>query len=55
MDNILTSIQDCLKRAGIIKDDRWQCMSEPPRLFQPIIDRDNPRVEVLIVDDGDSD
>lgn len=48
LDNLETSIMDCLKSAGIIKDDRWQCMSAPTTKIQPKIDRDNPRVEVVI-------
>jgi Holliday junction resolvase RusA-like endonuclease len=47
-DNILTSVQDCLKAAGVIKDDRWTMMSSPPRLNQPVVDKVNPRVEVVI-------
>jgi Holliday junction resolvase RusA-like endonuclease len=47
-DNILTSVQDCLKAAGIVKDDRWTMMSSPPKLNQPVIDKVNPRVEVVI-------
>jgi len=47
-DNLLTSILDCLKTAGVIKDDRWQCMTTPPKVNQPTIDRLNPRVEVTI-------
>lgn len=47
-DNVLTSIQDCLKAAGVIADDRWQFMLRPPQIHQPQIDRENPRVELLI-------
>jgi Holliday junction resolvase RusA-like endonuclease len=47
-DNILTSILDCLKAAGIIADDRWQYMSRPPVMHQPEIDPENPRVEIVI-------
>jgi Holliday junction resolvase RusA-like endonuclease len=50
-DNILTSIQDCLKAARIIADDRWQYMSKPPTLHQPVIDPENPRVEIVITHD----
>jgi Holliday junction resolvase RusA-like endonuclease len=48
VDNILTSVQDCLKAAEIIKDDRWTMMVHPPRLNQPIVDKMNPRVEVTV-------
>lgn len=47
-DNILTSIQDCLKAAGVIADDRWQYMTLPPVMNQPVIDPENPRVEITI-------
>ena len=47
-DNVLTSIQDCLKASGIIKDDKWQFMTVPPKVNQPIIDRLNPRIEVTV-------
>lgn len=47
-DNLETSILDCLKAAGIIKDDRWQNHKKPPTVHQPVIDSLNPRVEVVI-------
>lgn len=48
LDNLECSIMDCLKSSGIIKDDKWQCMSSPTTKLQPTIDRLNPRVEVTI-------
>jgi Holliday junction resolvase RusA-like endonuclease len=47
-DNILTSILDCLVAAKTIKDDRWQYMTRPPLVHQPVIDSINPRVEITI-------
>jgi len=47
-DNTLTSIKDCLKTAGITKDDNWQGQSIPPTFKFVGIDRLNPRVEVQI-------
>ena len=47
-DNLETSILDCLKAAGLIKDDRWQYHRKPPTVRQPVIDSLNPRVEVVI-------
>ena len=47
-DNLLTSVLDCLKAAGVIKDDRWQFHKSPPVVHQPIIDPENPRVEIVI-------
>jgi len=47
-DNLTTSILDCLTAAEVIKDDRWQYQTAPPLVHQPIIDRDNPRVELKI-------
>lgn len=47
-DNLETSILDCLKAAGIIKDDRWQYHISPPIVHQPKIDPINPRVEIKI-------
>lgn len=47
-DNLLTSILDCLKVAEIIKDDRWQYHANPPIVHQPIIDPENPRVELKL-------
>jgi Holliday junction resolvase RusA-like endonuclease len=48
LDNILTSILDCLKTATVIADDRWQFMAAPPILNQPQIDAHYPRVEIRI-------
>ena len=47
-DNLETSILDCLKKADVIKDDRWQCQDPPPLVRQPIIDKHNPRVELKL-------
>lgn len=47
-DNLETSILDCLKKADVIKDDRWQCQDPPPLVRQPIIDKENPRVELKL-------
>jgi Holliday junction resolvase RusA-like endonuclease len=47
-DNLLTSILDCLKDSGVIKDDRWQYHRSPPVVHQPVIDSENPRVEIVI-------
>ncbi len=47
-DNLETSVLDCLKLAKVIKDDRWQYHRSPPIVHQPVIDPENPRVEILI-------
>ena len=47
-DNLETSLLDCLKAAGIIKDDRWQYHISPPIVHQPEIDPVNPRVEIKV-------
>lgn len=39
---------DILKAADVIKDDRWQFHIRPPLVHQPIVDKENPRVEVKI-------
>jgi Holliday junction resolvase RusA-like endonuclease len=51
-DNLETSVLDCLNAAEIIKDDRWQYHKKPPVTHQPIIDPENPRVEVTITWDN---
>jgi Holliday junction resolvase RusA-like endonuclease len=47
-DNLETSILDCLKAGGVIKDDRWQYHTGPPIVNQPQVDPVNPRVEIAI-------
>jgi len=47
-DNLETSVLDILKAADVIKDDRWQFHIRPPLVHQPIVDKENPRVEVKI-------
>lgn len=49
-DNTLTSVMDCLKAAGLIKDDRHQYQIAPPKIESVSIDRENPRVEVVLHD-----
>lgn len=47
-DNLETSVLDCLKAARVIEDDRWQFHKSPPVVHQPVIDSENPRVEIVI-------
>jgi Holliday junction resolvase RusA-like endonuclease len=47
-DNLLTSVLDCLKDSEVIKDDRWQYHRSPPVVHQPVVDKLNPRVEIVI-------
>lgn len=49
MDNMLTSIQDVLVKAGIIEDDSWQFV-RPITIDCAGIDKDNPRAEIWIDD-----
>jgi len=49
LDNMLTSIQDVLVKAGILKDDNWQNLS-PITLDCGGIDKENPRAEIWIDD-----
>lgn len=48
VDGFESSILDCLTKAGVIADDRWQMATRPAHRHQPVIDRENPRIEVLV-------
>lgn len=47
MDNMLSSVQDALVKAGIIKKDCWQLL-RPITIDVPAIDKDNPRAVVWL-------
>lgn len=45
MDNMLSTVQDILVKAGILEDDRWQLI---PRItITAEMDKNDPRVEIL--------
>lgn len=53
LDNKLSSILDLLKDISVIKDDCWQVVPEITVIGN--IDRENPRVEISIIESGDYD
>ena len=46
LDNMLTTIQDALVRAGILQDDSWQFIRIG--LIDAEIDKENPRAEITL-------
>jgi Holliday junction resolvase RusA-like endonuclease len=46
LDNMLTSIQDALMRAGILEDDSWQHLRIST--IDAKIDKENPRAEIML-------
>lgn len=46
LDNMLTSIQDALTRAGILGDDSWQYLRICS--IDAKIDKENPRAEIML-------
>lgn len=46
LDNMLTTIQDSLVRAGILQDDSWQFIRIG--LIDAEIDKENPRAEITL-------
>jgi Holliday junction resolvase RusA-like endonuclease len=49
LDNMIASVNDCLVKAGLIKDDCWQYLSIGGANAE--IDKKNPRVELWIEED----
>jgi Holliday junction resolvase RusA-like endonuclease len=46
MDNMLSSVLDCLQKADVLESDDWQHISKI-LLLAGGVDKDNPRVEIL--------
>lgn len=49
IDNMIASVNDVLVKAGLLKDDSWQCMSIGAADAE--IDRENPRAEVWVTEE----
>lgn len=46
LDNMLTTVQDALVRAGILEDDSWKRLRVG--MLDAEIDKNNPRAEITI-------
>lgn len=49
IDNMIASVNDALVKAGLLKDDSWQCLSIGAADAE--IDRENPRVVLYITEE----
>ena len=49
LDNMIASCNDCLVKAGLLKDDCWQLLSIGGASAE--IDKKNPRAELWIEED----
>lgn len=50
LDNMVASINDAIVKAGLVKDDSWQCLKSDGADAE--IDRENPRAEITITETG---